>query len=247
MSDSTSVLATLLLTSNQAAKEAAANNLFNSASPAMLYALNPATTSGLTFGYIGGRLESTAISNGTVTLTDAATNYIVAHRSTGAVSVSTATTNWDNQSTYARLYKVVTASGAISSYEDHRTMLTPAPAGSLQRELQFACSDLTTALATGTAKAVLRAPRAMTVTGVRASLATAQGSGSIFTVDINEAGSSILSTKLTIDNGEKTSTTAATPAVISDAAIADDAEITVDIDQVGDGTAKGLVVTILYN
>jgi hypothetical protein len=246
MSDSTSHLATLLLTSNQAAKEAAANNLFNSASPAMLYAVNPATTTGLTFGYIGGRLDSTSVANGTVTLADSATNYVVANRSTGAVTVSAATTNWDLQTSYMRLYKVVTASGAISSYEDHRTALNAAP---LIREIQVACSDLTTPITAGTSKAVFRAPRAMTVLAVRASLATAQtgnGSGGIFTVDINEAGSSILSTKLTIDNGEKTSTTAATPAVISDASIADDAEITIDVAQIGDGTACGLVVTIFY-
>jgi hypothetical protein len=86
----------------------------------------------------------------------------------------------------------------------------------------------------------------MVITGVRASLTTAQTSGSIFTVDINDSGTSILITKLTIDNTEKTSTTAATAPVISDTAIADDAEITIDIDQVGDGTAKGLKVTILY-
>jgi hypothetical protein len=80
---------------------------------------------------------------------------------------------------------------------------------------------------------------------VRASLSTAQASGSIFTVDINEGGTSVLSTKLTIDNTEKTSTTAATPAVISDSALADDAEITIDIDQIGDGTAKGLKVILI--
>jgi len=55
----------------------------------------------------------------------------------------------------------------------------------------------------------------------------------------------ILSTKLTIDNTEKTSTTAATAAVISDTALADDAEITIDIDQIGDGTAKGLKITLI--
>ncbi len=108
-----------------------------------------------------------------------------------------------------------------------------------------AASDEGTALTTGTAKVTFRMPYAFTLTGVRASLTTAQASGSVFTVDINEGGTSILSTKLTIDNTEKTSTTAATAAVISDAALADDAEITVDIDQVGDGTAKGLKVTLL--
>ena len=88
-------------------------------------------------------------------------------------------------------------------------------------------------------------PCAMIITDVRASLTTAQASGSIFTVDINESGTSILSTKLTIDNTEKTSVTATTPPVVSDTALADDAEITIDIDQIGDGTAKGLKVTII--
>lgn len=109
----------------------------------------------------------------------------------------------------------------------------------------IAASDETTALTTGTAKVTFRMPYAMNVTAVRASLSTAQTSGSILTVDINEGGNSILSTKLTIDNTEKTSTTATTPAVISDSVLADDAEITIDIDQVGDGTAKGLKVTLI--
>jgi len=108
-----------------------------------------------------------------------------------------------------------------------------------------AASDETTALAAGAAKVTFRMPYAFTLTSVRASLTTAQSSGSIFTVDINEGGTSILSTKLTIDNTEKTSTTAAAAAVISDTALADDAEITIDIDQVGDGTAKGLKITLI--
>lgn len=118
-------------------------------------------------------------------------------------------------------------------------------AGAQLFELVIAASDESTALTTGTAKVTFRMPRAVTLTAVRASLTTAQASGSIFTVDINEGGTTILSTKLTIDNTEKTSTTAATPPVISDTSLADDAEITIDIDQVGDGTAKGLKVTLI--
>ena len=109
----------------------------------------------------------------------------------------------------------------------------------------LAASDETTALTTGTAKVTFRMPYAFTLSGVRASLSTAQASGSILTVDINDSGTTILSTKLTIDNTEKTSTTAATPAVISDTSLANDAEITIDIDQVGDGTAKGLKITLI--
>ena len=115
----------------------------------------------------------------------------------------------------------------------------------LPEVIQLACSDETTALTTGVKKITFRMPFAMDVTAVRASLSTTQSSGSIFTVDINESGTSILSTKLTIDNNETTSVTAATPVVISDTSLADDAEITIDIDQIGDGTAKGLKVTII--
>ncbi|MER8615958.1 hypothetical protein NKG99_03755 [Mesorhizobium sp. M1409] len=111
-------------------------------------------------------------------------------------------------------------------------------------ERTFAASDETTALTAGSAKIKFRMPRAITLTAVRGSLNDAQVSGSIFTVDINESGTTVLSTKLTIDNGEKTSVSAVTQPVISDAALADDAEITIDIDQVGDGTAKGLKVTL---
>lgn len=108
-----------------------------------------------------------------------------------------------------------------------------------------ACSDETTALTAGTAKVSFRMPYAFTVTAVYIELVTAQSSGNIFTVDLNEAGTTILSTKLTIDNTETDSATAATAAVISDASLAARALMTVDIDQIGDGTAKGLKVTLV--
>jgi hypothetical protein len=112
-------------------------------------------------------------------------------------------------------------------------------------EIQLAASDETTALTAGTAKVTFRMPHAMTLTSVRASLTTAQASGSIFTVDINQSGTSVLGTKLTIDNTEKTSVTAATPATITTSALTDDAEITIDIDQIGNGTATGLKITLI--
>ena len=109
----------------------------------------------------------------------------------------------------------------------------------------IACSDETTLLTTGT-KVTFRIPYSFTVTGVRASLTTAGTGGTLVTVDINEGGSSILSTKITIDASESTSTTAATPPVISDTGLADDAQMTIDIDAVGNTTAgKGLKVYII--
>ena len=98
--------------------------------------------------------------------------------------------------------------------------------------ISIACSDETTDLTTGTAKATFRMPFAMTLTAVRASVTTAP-TGSTLIVDINESGSTIMTTnKLSIDATEKTSTTAATAPGITDSALADDAEITVDIDQI---------------
>jgi hypothetical protein len=128
------------------------------------------------------------------------------------------------------------------------TTFTEFTGGNPTESLIVAVSDETTAITTGTAKVTFRMPYAFTLSAVRASLSTAQtgsGAGGIVTVDVNEAGSTILSTKLTIDNGEKTSTSAATPPVISDSSLADDAEMTIDIDQVGDGTAKGLKVYLI--
>ena len=97
------------------------------------------------------------------------------------------------------------------------------------------CSDETSALTTGNDKLTFRVPYAMTLTEVRASVGTAP-TGQEIIVDVNESGSSVLSTLITIAAGEETSTTAPTPPVISDSALADDAEITIDLDQVGSGT-----------
>jgi hypothetical protein len=110
----------------------------------------------------------------------------------------------------------------------------------------IACSDETTAITTGTAKVTFRAPYAATITAVRASLTTASSSG-IPTIDINDGGTTIMTTnKLTIDANELTSTTAATAAGVTDTALADDAQITIDIDTAGTGAA-GLKVQIHVN
>jgi hypothetical protein len=115
----------------------------------------------------------------------------------------------------------------------------------LPAEYSVALSDESTALTAGTAKVTFRMPFAMTLAAVRASVNTAP-TGSTLVVDINESGSTILSTKLSIDATEKTSTTAATAAVISDTGLADDAEMTIDIDQIGSTIAgAGLKVTLI--
>ena len=96
------------------------------------------------------------------------------------------------------------------------------------------------ALTSGINKREFRMPSAMTLTEVRAHVKTSSSSGDI-TIDINQGGTSILSTKLTIDANEDSSVSAAVPAVILTSALNDDAEITIDIDAEGTG-ATGLKV-----
>ena len=110
-----------------------------------------------------------------------------------------------------------------------------------QQPIGIACGDETTAITAGNGKVTFHLPIPFTVTGVVAELKDAQVSGAIFTMDVNAAGATILGTKATIDNGEETSLTAAAQPVVTGAplALAAGTKITVDFDQVGDGTAKG--------
>ena len=109
-----------------------------------------------------------------------------------------------------------------------------------------AASDETTAITAATDLATFRMPYAFTLTAVRASLTTAGTTSGVTTIDIHESGTTILSTKITIDYDETTSESAATAPVISDAALADDAEMTIDVDGIsGGGTEAGLKVTLI--
>ena len=96
------------------------NENFVSVSPAGLYSRNPATTTGLTWGYLGGNFNGVTAATGTVTLTASTTNYVVAHLTTGAVTVATNTTNWANTATYMKLYQILVGVSTVTSYEDFR-------------------------------------------------------------------------------------------------------------------------------
>lgn len=220
---------------------------------AEVYAIDPTESELLTFYYLGGRWGGFPITDGNVALTDNAENYIVVARATGVLTAATSTVNWDDDDNYARVYHITTVGGARTATRDYRAGpggvhgqgAGGGGGGATTQAICIAASDETTAITSGNGKVKFRMPFPFTLSAVRASLTTAQTSGSIFTVDINEAGASILSTKLTIDNTETTSTTAATPPVISDSALADDAEITIDVDQIGSGNATGLKVYLI--
>jgi nucleoside phosphorylase len=159
------------ISASQSSKEVTANNFFDAASQAITYGRRGATSSGLTWGYYGGNVRISAgtmsqIANGTLTLTGSTTNYIVAAKTNGAVSVSTTTTNWDDSTNYWRLYSVVTGSATVTSWTDARLMaqFTQDPGGgggsaawgaitgtlSDQTDLQAALDDKEFVLTAGT-------------------------------------------------------------------------------------------------
>lgn len=85
-----------------------------------VYGQRQSAHSGLTWGYYGGRWGGNAVGDATVTLSASSTNYIVVLRTTGVLSSSTTSTNWDDEANYARVYKITTGASSVSSVEDHR-------------------------------------------------------------------------------------------------------------------------------
>ncbi len=112
--------------------------------------------------------------------------------------------------------------------------------------IPIACGDETTEITVGNNKVVFRMPYPFTLVAVKGSLTTSgTGSGNL-TIDINEGLVSILSTKLTFDAAEESTESAATPAVISDASLGDNAEIEIDVDAVfGTYAGAGLKIYLI--
>lgn len=105
---------------SQASKEVTANAFFDAASPAAIFGRRASTSSGLTWGYYGGRFTTAdgtnvAIANGTLTLTASTTNYVEAD-SAGVVTKNT--TGFTDGA--IQLYTIVTGTATVTSYTDHR-------------------------------------------------------------------------------------------------------------------------------
>lgn len=172
------------------------------------------------------------------------------NRSSGTITIAADASGTTNTVTAETGHSLVVPAG--KSFSFRRTGANAWVGGSIFSTTKCIAIDVsgdeTTALTTGTGKRRFRMPFAMTLTSVRASVTTAP-TGATIIVDINEAGSTIMTTnKLSIDASETTSTTAATPAGITDASLADDAEITIDVDQVGSSVAgAGLKVYLIGN
>lgn len=139
MSNSTSLLDQL--STSQAQAEVLANQVLDALSQSALFGRRASACSGLVWGYYGGALwvdgALTAIANGTVTLTNGATNYIEATFA-GVVSANT------SGFTAGRipLYEAVTASSAVSSWTDRRIPNWPNP-GAISVSIAGAAGDQT--------------------------------------------------------------------------------------------------------
>lgn len=104
----------------QGSQDVTANAAFDAGSPAFTFGRRASTTSGLTWGYYGGKVRCAGVisqvENGTISLTASTTNYIEASATDGSVS--------KNVSGFTAgalpLYTVVTGTATVTSHTDHR-------------------------------------------------------------------------------------------------------------------------------
>lgn len=100
----------------QVAAGAGADTLLNEINralgPAALYGIKD--IAGLNLSLYGSPFNGVNVTDQTVALTASSTNYVVANRATGAVTVATATTNWNDQTTYMRLYQIVAGTSTMT-------------------------------------------------------------------------------------------------------------------------------------
>lgn len=104
-----------------ASPEVQSNENFETLEWAAIYGKRHPVTTGLTWGYYGGRWSGHEVEDGTLTLTDNADNYLAVLRDSGELTVSTSDTNWLATDTHARVYKITTLGGIVTAVEDHRS------------------------------------------------------------------------------------------------------------------------------
>lgn len=137
------------------------------------------------------------------------------------------------------------ADGHTLFWDQSNGVFFPAPSGLIAPTefLEIALSDEVTAITTGDGKASWFFGYDFTITEIYIGLGSAVSSSGAVTVDVNKNGSTILSTKPSIDAGERTSLTG-TAAVMSAATSTKGDYFSADIDAAGTG-AKGLKLIVV--
>jgi hypothetical protein len=226
------------------------NNVTNESKSTMF--TSPAFTTGVTFptAMTGTVRAASGVISATASDTAGLGTALAAKAALTAVLKNADSTSIRNYS--ASLYAPITASTAYLKNADSTTMRNhidadfPAKA-TFPVVIGVACSDESTALtaSTSVAKYSFRMPFAMTVTSLRANVVVCP-TGATILVDIHEGATTICNTKIMIDATEYTSVTGLTGYSLDDASLADDAIITIYVDQIGSTIAgAGLKVWII--
>lgn len=119
----------------QDSPEIPVNENFEALSHMATFAKDPTATTGLTWGYIGGRWGGHLVDAGTLALPANSTVYITVNRSTGVISASTSDVNWQNVTGNARVYELTTGTATVTAIQDYRAGyggvhgITDAPSG----------------------------------------------------------------------------------------------------------------------
>ena len=161
-------------------------------------------------------------------------------------SSASCTGNSATVTTNANLTGDVTSTGNATAIGAGVIVLADMSTAAKTESLIIAAGDETTVLTVADGKTEFQMPYAFTLTDVRATLTTAGSTSGVTTIDIEDDGVSIFSTLLTIDSTEKTSTSAATAAVISGATIADGSIMKINVDVLSGGaTEAGLKIAFI--
>ena len=139
---------------------------------------------------------------------------------------------------------VTTVAGAVATTIGADKVLLSMVAPAAKTEvIAIALGDESTVLAAASTTVPVvtyHMPYGFTLTNVKVGLTIAGTGAALATFDVHEAGTTVLSTKVTVDASEKTSGTAATQPVISAPALAVDSLIEIFVDLVDtDNVAAG--------
>lgn len=154
-----------------------------------------------------------------------------------------------NVTTNANLTGDVTSSGNATTIASGAVDIGMVSVAAKTEMIAIALGDESTVLAaasTSVPVVTYHMPYAFTLTNVKVGCTVAGTGAALLTVDVHEAGTTVLSTKVTVDASEKTSGTAATAMVISDSALAADSLIEVFVDLIDtDNVAAGVKVYLI--